>query len=73
MFGRNILLYTTKMNIYVMDDKETWLDEIVGYSLAAAGFFFQIRYGFGLPFPLNILLLPVSMAEWFILWSVNKF
>ena len=46
--------------------EESYLDEILGYSLAAAGFSFQILSGFQLPFPLNIIFAPLTLLEWFL-------
>ena len=46
------------------DFETSYLDEILGYSVAAAGFSFQIFNGFQLPFPLNLLLLPLTVVEW---------
>jgi len=37
------------------------LVEPVGMALAFLGFMFQLKYGFGLPFPLNLLLLPFTI------------
>lgn len=71
MFSRNILEYTSEMKILELNHEDTFLDEIVGYGVAFLGFWFQISYGFRLPFPLNILLLPISMLEWFLMWVVN--
>jgi len=48
------------------DPDESYLDEAVGYSLAAVGFCFQIFNGFNLPFPLNIVFLPLTIIEWFL-------
>jgi len=48
------------------DPNESFLDEAIGYSLAALGFSFQFFNGFSLPFPLNIVLLPLTMIEWFL-------
>lgn len=35
-------------------------------ALAIVGFYWQLRHGFGLPFPLNLLLLPMSFLESFL-------
>ena len=48
------------------DPDESYLDEAVGYSLAAFGFAFQILNGFNLPFPLNLIFLPLTIIEWFL-------
>ena len=68
--SRNLLEYCSKMGYAHIDHEKTYLDEIVGFALAAAGLVFQLRFGFGLPFPLNILLLPFSLAEYFLIWMV---
>lgn len=72
IFSRNILEYLSKMNYIHINHEETMLDEAVGYGLALVGLYFQLAYGFGLPFPLNILLLPFRMAEYFLIWIVNN-
>jgi len=46
------------------DPDESYLDEGIGYGLAAVGFIFQITNGFNLPFPLNIIFLPLTILEW---------
>ena len=46
--------------------EESYLDEILGFSVAAVGFCFQFFAGFSLPFPLNIIFLPLTIIEWFL-------
>lgn len=53
------------------DPDESFLDEIVGYSLAAFGFMFQILNGFTLPFPLNLVFLPLTIIEWFLRFQIS--
>ena len=53
------------------DPQTTYLDEAVGYSLAAVGFAFQLSCGFSLPFPLNIIFLPLEIIEWFLRWQTT--
>lgn len=72
MFSRNIMEYTTVMGIYVIDHEESMLDEAIGYALAALGVFFQVSMRFALPFPLNILLLPLTMLDKLLMWMVNE-
>jgi hypothetical protein len=43
---------------------------LAGWALAAIGFYFQWCMGFGMPFPLNIILFPFGVAEWYIKWDV---
>ncbi|GAB5358360.1 hypothetical protein AAMO2058_000450800 [Amorphochlora amoebiformis] len=52
------------------DDTETSMDEILGFAIATLGFGIQLKSGFMLPFPLNILLLPLSITEWWIRYVI---
>ena len=49
----------------------SYFDEAVGYSLAALGVAWQLATAFSLPFPLNLLLLPLTVVEWFLRWQVT--
>jgi len=71
MASRNICQYVTKMGWANINTDETLLDEIVGYGLAATGFLFQLSYGFRLPFPLNLLLLPFTLLEYILMWCLS--
>uniref|UniRef100_A0A061R3F9 Uncharacterized protein n=1 Tax=Tetraselmis sp. GSL018 TaxID=582737 RepID=A0A061R3F9_9CHLO len=42
-----------------------------GLGLAFIGFWLQLRGGFALSFPFNVLLLPVTLAEWFLQYFVG--
>jgi len=66
LISRNMLVYLAEMKIVNINHEETYLDELVGYGLTALGLFFQLTFGFGLPFPLNVLLFPFSVMEWFL-------
>jgi len=58
---------------YIPDNHlDTSKDEIVSYAFAAAGFYFQFKNGFSLPFPFNIIFWPLGWAEYYIKWSVTK-
>lgn len=54
--------------INTLDD--TLFDEAVGFAIAFAGFLFQLLNGFELPFPENLLLLPLLVIEWLIQWQL---
>ena len=45
------------------------LAEGVGYALAACGCYCQWSWGFAAPFPLNIVLMPFTLIEWYIRWA----
>jgi hypothetical protein len=53
------------------DPETSYLDEAILYPCAAVGFSYQILVGFALPFPLNLLLLPLSIVEWFLRWQIT--
>ena len=72
MASRNLCEYVTEMGIMNLDPNETIADEVIGYCLAASGLMFQLRYGFGLPFPLNLLLLPFTLLEYTLIWAVGS-
>ena len=46
------------------DPETSLLDEALMYALAAAGFAFQIATLFTLPFPLDLVCLPLTLVEW---------
>jgi len=52
------------------DPDTTYLDEIVGYPLAALGIYCQWQSGFSVIFPFNIVLLPLTIVEWILRWEV---
>lgn len=72
MIARNMLAYLKVMNLVHIDDKDSIVDEAIGYGLAALGFWLQISSSFRLPFPLNVILFPFTLIEWFLGWSVSK-
>ena len=50
---------------------DSFADEVVGYLLAFFGLATQIKHGFNLPFPSNLLLVPVSFVEVGLRWCVH--
>jgi len=53
------------------DPDTTYLDEAILYPVAALGFSYQLLVGFTLPFPLNLLLLPLTIVEWILRWQIT--
>ena len=47
-------------------------DQAVGYVLAALGFYVQWQFGFGIPFPFSLVMLPLDAVEWYVRWSVTS-
>jgi len=48
------------------DPEKSYLDEILGFSMAAIGFYWQFTSGFMVPWPLNWLLWPLTALETFL-------
>lgn len=66
-----LLKHDIRLGGLIVDNHEdTNIDEYASYCFAAVGFLFQIGTGLQLPFPLNLILWPFQMAEWFIRASV---
>ena len=75
MFSKNLLSYLVDMRI--IDDTQysaylPYVDKLLGYSVALLGLWFQLSYGFSLPFPLNVILFPFTILEYALVWMVNN-
>lgn len=71
MFTTNIIEYLNTMGYLKVNVVDTHVDEIAGYFIAGVGLWFQLSMGFQLPFPLNVLLFPFTLLEWWFMWLVN--
>mmetsp|Transcript_34663 Transcript_34663/g.83742 ORF Transcript_34663/g.83742 Transcript_34663/m.83742 type:complete len:362 (+) Transcript_34663:63-1148(+) len=54
------------------DHQQTKLDEVAGWSLALVGFAFQWKFGFRVPFPLRLFMLPLDAVEGSLRWTVGS-
>jgi len=72
IFGRELVNFLHEKGFVNWKDEDTYMDEAVGWAVAALGLLFQWTFRFSMPFPLNILLFPVTMLETFIIWSVSN-
>ena len=45
-----------------------FVPQVVGFTLAGCGFLYQVTTGFELPFPLNLVFLPLTAVEWLLRW-----
>uniref|UniRef100_A0A7S4F6V6 Uncharacterized protein n=1 Tax=Chrysotila carterae TaxID=13221 RepID=A0A7S4F6V6_CHRCT len=54
-----------------LDLADSHRDEALGYFVAALGFCTQLVLGFSLFFPFNVVMLPFSLIEWYIRWSIS--
>merc|ERR1712032_871878 len=72
MAGQGVVNYLHKFGYIKTHADDTYADEIAGGIIAFAGFFWQVSIGFRLFFPLNLLLLPVSIAEYIMVWIIGQ-
>ena len=77
MFSRGLLNWLNKRGVrrigpLSLKHDETYFDEIVGYTVALFGFWVQWNHGFGVPFPLNLVMLPFDVLEWYIRVSITN-
>lgn len=72
MCSRALLKWANKRGLIEVNEEDTNMDEVIGYGLCLLGFYTQICWGFALPFPFNIVLLPFTTVEWYIRWSVTS-
>lgn len=76
LFSRAALAYARKnghLDQRIADAAdEARLVEVVGYAVALFGFYTQFVHGFGLPFPFNIVMLPFTLVEWYVRWSMTS-
>jgi len=72
MCTRYLLEFAKEKGYVTLNAEDTYIDEVAGWAVAALGFCFQLSVGFAVPFPLSIFLWPVSIVEYFIVWSVSS-
>lgn len=54
------------------DHSKSVVDEGLSYLFAGLGFYVQFRSGFVLPAPLNLILWPLQVGEYYIRWTITK-
>jgi hypothetical protein len=67
----NYLIKQGKLNVE-NPEKQREIEQKLSVGITILGVLFQFYMGWGLIFPLNILLLPFTMFEWFLTFFVNK-
>jgi len=72
MCGKELVIFANDKGWIQATEDETYLDEIVGWGLAAFGFMTQMMLGFSVPFPLSLFMWPLYMVEAFIAWTINS-
>jgi len=71
-FARQAIKFTNSHGWTQIDEEKTYLDEGIGWFMAFLGIYVQLSHNFGLPFPINLLLLPFSVLEYVIYWCVTS-
>jgi hypothetical protein len=68
---KGLLKRNIRLGGLIVDNHEdTSIDEYASYCFAAVGLLFQLWSGLEPPFPLNLILWPFQMGEWFVRVSV---
>ena len=70
MVFRSLFAILDRRGIVHVDHNETYLDEILGWTLAAVGFYFQYTQMFSPPFLVELLLWPLQTIEYGLLYAV---
>ncbi|CAK9050483.1 Uncharacterized protein SCF082_LOCUS27838 [Durusdinium trenchii] len=68
---RGAVDFLREKGFLVVDHRETYIDEAIGWSIAVLGFLMQLAMGFQLPFLFNLVLWPIQLVEAFIVWTVS--
>jgi len=71
IFSRHIIVFLNKKGLISINHEDTYLDEVVGWGIALVGFWFQLSNFFALPFPWNVLLFPLTIIEWVLIWLIS--
>lgn len=80
LFAESLLNYLIKQGKlggenpekFMTSDEKRDMEQKLSVGITILGVLFQFYMGWGLIFPLNILLLPFTMLEWFLTFFVNK-
>ncbi len=66
IMARAVIVILAKHGMGPKDHNDTTADEVASYVFAFLGFYFQFTQDFSAPFPFNIILAPVQLAEYWI-------
>lgn len=70
--SRALLRWANAKGFVALTPEDSTLDEGLGYALCALGFYTQWVWGFSMPFPFNIVLMPFTLVEWYLRWSITS-
>ena len=75
IFAKNVFAFLNKYVLtapgQAIDLDATMMDEYLGWAVAACGLWFQLFNAFELPFPFNVVLFPLTFAEFVLEWLVT--
>lgn len=71
MASTSFIDFTNERRWTDINQEETYIDEAAAFTIAALGVYFQLSHFLSLPFPLNVILFPVSVFEIFLQWQVT--
>lgn len=77
---RGAFMFSKYLTAYLREEKQIdldtmlggYADDIISWSIAAAGFIFQFMCGFSVPFPFWLFTWPLNIVEYFIVYSVSS-
>jgi len=69
MFVSTLFVYLARNGYPSLNDGSPLFTAVTGL-LAWIGFAWQLKSGFRLPFPLNVIMFPLTVVEWFVMWMV---
>ena len=72
MVARGGLRYLNKKGVVNVDPDETYLDEVLGWTLAAVGFYWQFSHSFSTPWFCKLVLWPLDIIESWIVWTISS-
>jgi len=71
MAARGLLRWLSDKSFIKIDPDDSYVDEVLGWSLAALGFYVQFRLGFSPPWYIEIFLWPLYFVESWIVWTIS--
>ncbi|CAJ1339500.1 unnamed protein product [Effrenium voratum] len=71
IFAEYLVDFLHEKGYLEVEHKDTYIDEAIGWSIAALGFLTQLACGFQLPWFLNFFLWPIQLLEATIVWTVS--
>lgn len=76
LFSRSVFRWARhnrSIRRYLPKAQTTWMDELLGYSVAGLGLYSQVGNGFSfqVPFPLNLVTWPFELVERWIQWQIT--